>query len=407
VEAQRQPTTLVAGLGAAQLIAWGTLYYAIAVIGEPMGTELGLTRGHVFGAFAWSMVISGVLAPWAGRTLDRIGGRVVLASSAIVGALGFVVLARAHSFAGLAFGWSIQGLAMALGLYDTCFAAIGHVAPSSYRRTVTGVTLVAGFASTVSWPATHYLVQAIGWRSTCDLYAGALLLCAPIYALILPQGQHAGRVRAAAITVAHVDVAAAIRSKALLLAWAFAGTAVVGASMSAHLVGVLKALRLPNDEAVWIAASVGVMQVAGRLLELGFGSRLPPVRLGFVTFVGLFVAMLFLFFVGAIPAFVFVFAFVYGIANGLLTIAKATIPVEMFGFANVGAVLGGFSAPSLVTRALAPFGFALLMSDTGTSGAVAGLMVVSLASCAAYAAATRNDAAPSHEPKEPKAAFRA
>lgn len=388
VEARRQPTTLVAGLGTAQLIAWGTLYYAIAVIGEPMGTELGLPRGHVFGAFAWSMVISGVLAPWAGRTLDRLGGRVVLASSAIVGALGFVVLARAYSFAGLAFGWSIQGLAMALGLYDTCFAAIGYVAPSSYRRTVTGVTLVAGFASTVSWPATHYLAQAIGWRATCDSYAAALLLCAPIYALILPQGGSAPRVQAAATTVPSVDVADVIRRKALLLAWAFAGTAVVGASMSAHLVGVLKALKLPNDEAVWFAASIGVMQVAGRLLELVFGSRLQPVRLGIVTFVGLFVAMLVLFFVSTIPVFVFVFVFVYGIANGLLTIAKATIPVEMFGFANVGAVLGGFSAPSLVTRALAPFGFALLMSNAGTSGALAGLMVVSLGSCAAYAAAT-------------------
>jgi hypothetical protein len=84
VEAQRQPTTLVAGLGAAQLIAWGTPYYSIAVMGEPMGSELRLTRGHVFGAFAWSVVISGVLARWAGRTLDRVGGRSVLASSAVV-----------------------------------------------------------------------------------------------------------------------------------------------------------------------------------------------------------------------------------------------------------------------------------------------------------------------------------
>ena len=392
--------TLVAGLGAAQLIAWATLYYAIALLGEPMGTELGLTRSHVFGAFAWSMAISGVLAPWAGRTLDRVGGRTVLASSAIVGALGFLVLARAHSFAGLVAGCSIQGLAMALGLYDTCFAAIGHVAPASYRRTVTGVTLVAGFASTISWPATHHLVQALGWRMSCDLYAVLLALCAPIYALVLPRLRPRPSAQANSTTAAQVEVAHAIRRRASLLAWAFAGTAFVGASMSAHLVGVLKALELPAVDAVWIAASIGVMQVAGRLLELLFGARLRPVRLGFVAFAGLWVGMVWLLAVATIPFAVYAFALVYGIANGLLTIAKATLPIEMLGFANVGAVLGGFSAPSLVTRALAPFGFALLMSEAGTKEALAGLVLISLASCAAYVATARTDVPQAHTPNK-------
>jgi predicted MFS family arabinose efflux permease len=400
VEAQRRPMTLVAGLGAAQLIAWGTLYYAIAVLGEPVGTELGLTRSHVFGAFAWSMLISGVLAPWAGRTLDRLGGRAVLVSSAIVGALGFVVLARVHSFAGLAVGWSILGLAMALGLYDTCFAAIGHVVPASYRRTVTGVTLVAGFASTLSWPATHYLAQAVGWRMTCNLYAAALLTCAPIYALVLPAASASPRAHPASTAALRGEVPHAVRRRAALLAWAFAGTAVVGAAMSAHLVAVLEALRLASDDAVWLAASIGVMQVAGRLLELVFGSRLHPVRLGFVTFAGLCAAMLLLAAVGALPSAVYAFALVYGIANGLLTIAKATLPVEMLGFANVGAVLGAFSAPSLATRALAPFGFAVVMGELGTTQALLGLVAVSLASLAAYVATTRDESTRASAPNE-------
>lgn len=387
----RQPATLVAGLGVAQLIAWGTLYYAIAVIGEPMGVDLGLTRSHVFGAFAWSMVVAGLLASWAGRTLDRVGGRAVLASSAIVGALGFLVLARASSFTGLLAGWSIQGVAMALGLYDTCFAAIGHVAPANYRRTVTGVTLIAGFASSISWPATHYLAQSVGWRMSCNVYAVAALLCAPIYWLVLPSVSTVPRALPKSAKGADVEVADAVRRRAVLLAWAFAGTAVVGSSISAHLVGVLKALELPSGDAVWVAASIGVMQVAGRLLELAFGSRLSPVRLGVATFAGLSAAMLLLLAVGGLPSAVYAFALVYGIANGLLTIAKATIPVELFGFANVGAVLGGFSAPSLITRALAPFGFALLMGALGTAQALVGLVVVSLVSCATYLTATRSD----------------
>jgi predicted MFS family arabinose efflux permease len=391
VDAQQRPMTLVAGLGAAQLIAWGTLYYAIAVLAEPMGAELSLTRSHVFGAFAWSMLISGVLAPWAGRTLDRFGGRAVLVASAIVGALGFFALARVHSFAGLVLGWSILGLAMALGLYDTCFAAIGHMVPASYRRTVTGVTLVAGFASTISWPTTHHLVQAVGWRMSCDLYAAALLTCAPLYALVLSSVRAAPKAHPTSTALLQGELPDALRKRASLLAWAFAGTAVVGASMSAHLVAVLEALQLTSDDAVWIAASIGAMQVAGRLLELVFGSRLHPVRLGFLTFAGLVAAMVLLIAVGALPSAVYAFALFYGIANGLLTIAKATLPVEMFGFANVGAVLGGFSAPSLVMRALAPFAFAVIMGELGTTHALVGLAVVSLASLAAYVATTHDE----------------
>lgn len=389
----RQPTTLVLGLGAAQLIAWATLYYAIAVLADPMGRELGLTRGQMFGAFAWSMVIAGLLAPWAGRALDRFGGRALLVSSAIVGAIGFFVLARVCSAAGFVAAWTIQGLAMALGLYDACFAAIGQVAPTRYRYTVTGVTLVAGFASSVSWPLTHALVQAFGYRVCCDLYALAMLLCAPLYALILRSSRGPERARAEPSVEKPRELAEATRRQAALLAWTFAGTAVVGAALSAHLVGVLQALQIPLDRAVWIAASVGVMQVAGRLLEVAFGARIRPVRLGFITFAGLSAAMLLLLAVAAVPSAVFAFAVVYGLSNGLLTIAKATIPVDLLGFANVGAVLGGFSAPSLVARALAPFAFALLMSDVGTSEAIGGLLVVSLASCTAYLATTRVRAA--------------
>jgi len=387
VDQKVHASRLVAGLGGAQLVAWGTLYYGIALLGEPMGLDLGLSAGQVFGAFGWCMLISGALAPWAGRTLDRLGGRTVLASSAIVGALGFVVLARATSFSGLVAGWSIQGLAMALGLYDACFAAIGHLAPRSYRRIVTGVTLVAGLASTVSWPATYYLVRSIGWRASCDLYAVALLLCAPLYAFVLAPS--AGpRAHPSAKAVRSAELSAALHKRARWLAWAFAGAALVGASISAHLVGVLKALHAPHDHALWAAAAIGVTQVAGRALELLFGARIHPARLAFATFAGMVAAMMLLLSVSVLPFALYGFALVYGVANGLSTIAKATLPVEMFGFANVGAVLGSFGASSVIARALAPFAFAVTSERAGTEAALLGLVAVSVAACAAYAAAT-------------------
>jgi MFS family permease len=381
---------LVAGLGLAQLMAWGALYYAIAIIGDSMRAELRVSESQLFGAFTWAMAISGVLAPWAGRTLDRHGGRAVLVSSALVGALGFAVLARAQGFAGLLVGWSLNGLAMALGLYDTCFAALGQVEPQRYRRAVTGVTLIAGFASTVSWPASHYLLRSLGWRGLCDAYAGALGLCALIYLTVLPGVRGAVRSERGPLGELGPLPDRSMQRRARLLAWTFAGAALIGASMSAHLLNVLKTLELPAEQAVWAASSIGIMQVLGRFLELAFGSRHDPVQLGLVTFAGLFASMLLLLAVAMVPWLVVLFAILYGIANGLLTIAKATLPVQMFGLRNVGAVLGNFSAPSLVTRALAPLCFALTTGALGMRSALACLSAVGLATLAAYVATTRN-----------------
>lgn len=386
MDAGRDIRALVIGLGGAQLLAWGTLYYAIAVIGEPMRRGVGASEPELFGGFAWSMVISGVLAPWAGRLLDRFGGRLVLAASALLGALGFALLASAHSLPALLIGWSVNGVAMALGLYETCFAALGQAAPHAYRRTVTGVTLIAGFASTLAWPASHYLLRWLGWRVTCAVFAGVLLLCSPVYLCVLPSGYEANARAVAAGSAAHAPWRA-LGGRAQLLALAFAGAALVAASISAHLVGALRALHFSGEQAMWLASSVGVMQVAGRLLELGFGTRRNAAQLGLFTFTGLAASMVLLLGALAVPSLVFAFVVVYGIANGLLTIAKAALPVELFGLSEVGALLGTFSAPSLVTRAIAPLAFAVVTSERDLWSALVCLAAVGTLALGVYVGA--------------------
>jgi hypothetical protein len=386
VDEGRRNATLVLGLGSAQLIAWGSLYYAIAVLGEPMRVELGATSSQVFGAFSWSLAIAGVLAPAAGRALDRYGGRAVLVAGALIGAAGFVVLASAHSFPLLFVGWSLNGLAMALGLYDACFAAVGQVAPRAYRVVVTGVTLVAGFASSIAWPLSYSLLQAIGWRGACEVYALGLLLSAAVYAILLPARSSTGsrtQVPAAPRTPA------ATPARVRVLSWAFAGTALIGGSVSAHLPGILSALELEPERAVWVASSLGALQVVGRVTDLYAGTQRSAAQLGALTFSGLLAALLLLLATPAIPSAVVGFALLYGVSNGLLTIARATVPVELGGLHAIGTLLGAFSAPSLLMRAFAPLGFALLMSSAGTIAAVASLVAVAMASRVAYFAATR------------------
>lgn len=386
VNRPRSKGALVVGLGTAQLIAWGALYYAIAVLGEPIRLELGVSSSHVFGAFTWSLVIAGVLAPTVGRNLDRYGGRAVLIASALVGAVGFFVLAHAQSVPWIVVGWTFNGVAMALGLYDACFASIGQVEPRAYRFVVTGVTLIAGFASTIAWPLSHYLMQAIGWRGVCQVYALALLLCAPMYAALL-SGRP--RVDSRSSSPYTSKSAPSTPARGRILAWAFAGAALIGASISAHLPGILSTFELGSKEAIWIASSIGALQVLGRVVDLVSGPRRTAVQLGALTFTGLLGAMLMLLATPTVPAAVFGFALLYGVSNGLLTIARATLPVEVFGLTNVGVVLGTFSAPSLVTRAFAPLAFAFVVSAAGAISALASLVAIGLASLIAYVVATR------------------
>jgi len=386
---KRSSASLVVGLGSAQLVVWGALYYSIAILGEPMRVELGAAASHVFGAFTCGMVVSGLLAPWAGRSIDRYGGRTMLATSALVGALAFGLLAYARTLPELVAAWSIAGVAMSFGLYDACFAAIGQVHPVGYRTIVTSVTLIAGFASTVFWPLSHYLLERMGWRGVCQIYAASILLCAPVYLAVLPKASRADQPSPEPALVAPPVVDDRVRRRARMLAWAFAGASLISASMSAHLVEVFGALRISSERAVWIASSIGVLQVLGRVLELSFGRNLSATKLGLLCFAGLVAAMCLLMSTAVVPNAVFGFAMFYGVTNGLLTIAKAALPVELLGFANVGAVLGSFGAPSQVARALAPLGFALLASATSPAGALIAMIAVALSSLAAFMMASR------------------
>lgn len=377
-------------LGIAQLLAWGTLYYAIAVIGAPMQQELGLSSTELFGVFTWSLVLSGLLAPWAGRLLDRRGGRFVLAGSGMTGACGFAALASVSSRFELYASWTLLGVTMALGLYDTCFAALAHAAPANYRKSVTGVTLIAGLASTVAWPVSHQLLQTSTWRGACFLYAGAQLACSVIYVCVLP-ASHVPIAREAQ----HPAHAAEVQRLSRLLALAFAGAAFIAGAFSAHLIQTLTALHIGHERAVWLASTVGITQVGGRLIESMFGERHSAMAVGYVTFGGLALSTAMLLGVSIVPWLVLPFVVLYGAANGLITICKAAIPVELLGFEGAGATLGNFSAPSLLTRAAAPFAFAVLTDISGLTGTLIALTSVGALSLGAFVYLTR-----AHKPIE-------
>lgn len=263
---------VIAALGTSQTLAWASSYYLIAILANPMARDIGTTPTSIFAAFSVSLLASALLGPRVGRTIDRFGGREVLAVSNLLFAAGLALLAVAPSAPVIWLAWFVMGAAMGLGLYDAAFATLGRMYGNSARSAITGITLIAGFASMVGWPLTAWGDATIGWRATCGAWAMAhLLIGLPLNLFALP------KLRGAAPSNtdgAKPDVR--MDRNMWLLGIAFALGWIVSTGMAAHLPRILEAAGASATQAVAAAALIGPAQVAARVLEAGFFQRFHP-----------------------------------------------------------------------------------------------------------------------------------
>ena len=361
-------TATIVQLGIAQTLAWASSYYLPAILAVPMARDLGVSTPTVFAAFSAALVVSALLGPAAGKAIDRHGGRPVLAANSLVFAAGLVVLALAQGPVSLFAGWVILGVAMAAGLYEAGFAALVHLYGKDARGAITGITLFAGFASTVGWPLSAWLELEWGWRATCLAWAALhLLLGLPLNWRLptspvapAPAETHADAARpgVATSTPSHSGTRTAV-----LLALVFAVTWFISTAMASHLPRLLQAHGVPLATALVFAGLVGPAQVAGRLLEYGLLRNIHPLVsarvAGSLHTLG---AMAFLFF--GVPAGA-VFTLLHGAGNGVLTIAKGTLPLVLFGVRDYGARQGLLMVPARFAQATAPWLFGLAIDSFG------------------------------------------
>ena len=361
-------TATVLKLGTAQTLAWASTYYLSAILAAPMARDLGVSVATVFAAFSVGLVITGFLGPRAGRAIDALGGRPVLALSNGVFATGLLLLGLAQGPWGMFAAWIVIGIAMSGGLYEAAFASLVRLYGRDSRSSITGITLIAGFASTVGWPLSTALEAWIGWRGTCFVWAGLHLLVAMPLNLWLP------RAAALASPVAVVAVPAGgtpaappaegdSRRSAVLFALVFAATGFVSTAMAAHLPTLLSASGVSLGMAVTAGALIGPAQVAGRLLEFGVLRSMHPLWSARLAAALHPVGAVVLAIVGA-PAAV-MFALLHGTGNGLLTIAKGTLPLVLFGPQGYGERQGRLMAPARWVQALAPWLFGLCVAHWG------------------------------------------
>jgi len=371
-------TTVVAALGSTQTIAWASSYYLPAILGAPIAAALGLSPSIFFGIFSIALLLSAALGPIVGRVIDRRGGQRMLVASNLVLALGLVLLARADGIAGLAIAWIPLGAGITMGLYDPAFATLTRLYGHEARNPITGITLIAGFASTVGWPLSAFLLDRYGWRETCLVWAALNLAVAmPVNWLLIPPAPAQVPQRR---TGPDDDMTEPPRGAMPVLAFFFSAAWFVTGAMAAHLPRLFEAAGASPTEAVAAAALVGPAQVAARLVEFGLLRRLHPLISARIAAVMHPLGALALGLLG--PFGVAAFALLHGAGNGMITIAKGTLPLAIFGPHGFGLRSGVLSAPARVTQSTAPFLFGLLL-DTVGAGAVAlsaGLMLAAFAS---------------------------
>ncbi len=378
-------------LGVTQILAWGALFYPPVLTMPLIAADRGWSISFTAGGLSAGLFCGGLVSPSVGRLIDRFGGHWVMGCGSLIAAAGLVALANARDPVSYIATWMLLGVAMAASLYDPAFATLGRIFGAGARRPITLLTFAGGFASTVSWPMTLYLIDQVGWRTTYLIYA-ALLACiaAPLHALALPRGRaealpplprDATRPRSAHLSPDGTTF--------LAVATAFACYAFIPSGLSAHLLAIFGRGGIDASTAVAIGAMFGPAQVAARLCEFAFAGGLHPLTIARLAVALLLVAFALLALAGMSVPVAAAFAIAFGAANGLLTIARGTVPLALFGSAGFGRVVGRIAGPSLVMQAAAPLVLAIMIERASDGAALAFTALFALIAFASFFAVRR------------------
>jgi len=354
---------VVTVLGTTQTLAWASSYYLPAILAAPIAENLGLSRALVFGVFSGSLLLTALLGPAAGRAIDQRGGRDVLAISNVIFILGLLIMAFANGLPMLILSWFIIGIAMAMGLYDAAFATLAGLYGKDARNSITGITLIAGFASTVGWPLSALMEAEWGWRGAClGWVALHLFICLPLNLCLIPKAPPPPKEAAPPLSAAETRDR---KRDMILLAFVLATASFSSTALAAHLPGLLQSAGTSVAVAIAAGALMGPAQVAARVVEFTMMRKMNPLFSARIAAGAHPVAVAVLMALGA--PFAALFVIIHGAGNGLLTITRGTLPLALFGPVGYGQRQGFITAPARASQAFAPLLFGLLLDDYGAA----------------------------------------
>lgn len=362
---------IVTVVGAAQIISHAGAYYLTAVMAVPASLELSISSATVYAGLSLALAVSGLAGPTAGKLVDRFGGRPVLIASNLLLATGLSLLALTQGLGLLLLAYAVLGLGMATGMFEVAFAAIVRIFGKKSHNALVGVTMVAGFASVAGWTISVFVEARYGWRGVCWFWAAMNVLVALPLNMLIPRASDstepptAGESHnqtAQTSTVVHDPK----REKyiTILLAFVFASSGFISMGMMSHLPRLLEGVGVPLLVAFSIGALVGPAQITGRILDFTFLRRLHPLIGTRIAALAHPLGIAALVVLGA--PFAALFVILHGLGNGILIIARGTLPLALFGPQGFGRRQGWLTMPAKFAQAIAPFTFGLALTQWGT-----------------------------------------
>lgn len=356
------------GLGVSQIMGYGVLYYAFAILLPKMAGTLDLTLSGIFAVLSLALFLGGFMSPVAGILTDRFGGRFVMTGGALAAGLATMTLSLAEGRVGLFASIVLVESAAMFVLYPVAFASVSRLDLTiSPQRSITIITLFGGVASTIFWPLTLALYETIDWRSAWVILGGAyLVVCVPLHWLCLGGPERDLEAPPSDKTTEWPVLTGTARQRGMI--WM-----VVSFVFSGYLMGAVMTLWVTNVQdlghsaalAALAGAVIGPFKTVGRFLELLISRNLYPL-VTYLLALGLMLAgFLTLLAVGFTVPGVMLAAALYGMGDGIKTIARGTLPLALFGHKGYGARLGWINSVSMAANASAPFAFALLTQHFG------------------------------------------
>ena len=354
---------VVAALGITQIFAWGSTLYLLGVLGHPIALDTGWSYEFVISGVSVGLLTASIISPRIGRAIGSKGGKVILAMSAVLLALGLLSLGLSQSIVWYLAAWLLIGVGMGSGLTDAAFSTLGRIYGEGARSAITSLTLFAGFASTICWPLSAYLVEHWGWRGACFAYAAiqtgvafpVLLLALPNRSLVTPSTDRVSTSERVSLAPGELPLFAVLAAVVTL-------SVSILSMLGVHLLPVLQARGLELSAAVGLGALVGPSQVGARVVEMLAGRHYRPIwtMVASTILVTAGISML----LSDFPDYAVAIA-LYGAGNGIGSIARGTLPLALFGPSRYPALMGRLAQPILMSMAVSPFVGAIAFQHGG------------------------------------------
>ncbi|MEM6422907.1 MAG: MFS transporter, partial [Pseudomonadota bacterium] len=355
------------GLGVSQVMGYGVLYYAYAILLPEMAVPLGLTLAGIFGVLSLALFFGGFLSPVAGMLVDRFGGRYVMTFGALIAGLATMSIGFVEGRTSLFAAILVLEAAAMFVLYSVAFASVARLDLSvSPQRSITIITLFGGVASTIFWPLTLALYEAVDWRTAWMILGAAYLaVCVPLHWICLA-GPERDLTKLGASGSDWPELTGGVRTRGM--AWMVASFI-----FSGYLMGAVMTLWVTNVQdlghsaamAALAGAVIGPFKTVGRFLELFISRKLYPLNTYWLALGLMLAGFLTILAVGFTVPGILIAAALYGMGDGIKTIARGTLPLALFGAKGYGARLGWINTASMAANASAPFAFAWLTQSFG------------------------------------------